>query len=56
MYKFEICWTETVSGVAFNITHHKGFTNRSNYEKYLRRLEKKGAKIVARIEEFKLVK
>lgn len=56
MYKFEICWTESVSGVNFPITHYKGFKSRENYEKFLKRLEKKGAKIVARIEEFKLVK
>lgn len=40
----------------FPLTQFKGFTSRDNYEKYLRRLEKKGAKIVARIEDFRLIR
>lgn len=56
MYRFEICWQENVCGRMFPLTQFKGFTSRDNYEKYLRRLEKKGAKIVARIEDFRLIR
>ena len=52
MWRYEIAWEEAVAGASFPITKHRGFTSRENYEKFARRLQRKGARIIGRIEEF----
>ena len=49
MYRWEVRWEEFVANVEWALTFNKGFSTENGYKRFMKKLEKKGAKITGLI-------